>query len=159
MDIKCYCNGNKLIRVFLGEDSLENKISGHEKLNRCEKLKSMLLNSYNGETVDFSENIDWNLLNLTDFEKKVLIETFKIPKGQVKTYKEIGDAIGSKAYRAVGNALNKNPIAIAIPCHRVVGSNMDLTGFRGGISVKKQMLINEGIKIKNNKILKDCPVI
>ncbi|MCL2156482.1 MAG: MGMT family protein [Methanobrevibacter sp.] len=77
-----------------------------------------------------------------------------IAKGQVKTYKEIGDAIDSKGYRAVGNALNKNPIAIIVPCHRVIGSNMKLTGFRGGLDMKKEMLENEGIKIKKDKVIR-----
>ena len=55
---------------------------------------------------------------------------------KVKTYKEIGQNINSKAYRAIGNALNKNPIPIIIPCHRVIGSNKTLTGFKSGLKIK-----------------------
>ena len=57
----------------------------------------------------------------------------------------------TKAYRAVGTALNKNPFA-KVPCHRVVGSNGHLVGFASGLKKKAQLLRKEGIKIKNNKI-------
>jgi methylated-DNA-[protein]-cysteine S-methyltransferase len=56
------------------------------------------------------------------------------------------------AYRAVGNALLRNPYAPIVPCHRVVNSNGDIGGFGGGIKKKKQLLRKEGIKIKDDKI-------
>lgn len=93
------------------------------------------------------------MLNITDFEKQVYMATMNIPKGQVRSYKEIGDSIGSKGYRTVGNALNKNPIAIIVPCHRVIGSNKKLIGFTAGLDLKKEVLNNEGIEIKNDKII------
>ena len=78
----------------------------------------------------------------TEFQKKVWAELIKIPYGKTRTYKEIALSIGSpKAVRAVGNANNKNPIAIIIPCHRVIGSNGKLIGYRGGLD-KKQKLLN-----------------
>ncbi len=78
----------------------------------------------------------------SDFQKKVWSELIKIPFGEVRTYKEIASAIGnSNASRAVGHANNKNPIAIIIPCHRVIGTNGKLTGYAGGID-KKQKLLN-----------------
>jgi methylated-DNA-[protein]-cysteine S-methyltransferase len=76
----------------------------------------------------------------------------KVPKGKVTTYKEIARAFKSKAYRAVGNAMNKNPYAPRIPCHRVVKSNGEVGGFASGIKKKIEMLRKEGIEIKNNKI-------
>jgi len=155
--ITAYCKDNKVMKVFLGKKDIfleSGEKQEKEGLIRCEDVEKLLKNSFEGENVDFSKYIDLDMLGVTDFEKKVYIETMNIPKGQVKTYKEIGDAIGSKGYRAVGNALNKNPIAIIIPCHRVIGSNMKLTGFRGGLDMKKEMLINEGIKIKKEKVIK-----
>jgi methylated-DNA-[protein]-cysteine S-methyltransferase len=65
----------------------------------------------------------------------------QIPFGQVRSYKQIAETIGSpKAVRAVGNANGNNPIAIFIPCHRVVGSNGALTGFGGGLDAKRYLL-------------------
>ena len=80
-------------------------------------------------------------VNGTDFQKSVWDALAKIPYGTVKTYGTIAKEIGSvKASRAVGGACNKNPIAIVIPCHRVVGSNGNLTGFAGGLTVKETLL-------------------
>jgi len=65
----------------------------------------------------------------------------KIPYGETKTYKEIAKMINSpEACRAVGNANNKNPIPIIIPCHRVVGTNGKLVGYAGGLTIKKKLL-------------------
>jgi methylated-DNA-[protein]-cysteine S-methyltransferase len=155
--ITAYCKDNKVMKVFLGKKDIfldsEEKLK-KEGLIRCESLEKLLEDSFKGENVDFSKYLDLDLFKITDFEKKVYIETMNIPKGQVKTYKEIGEAIGSKGYRAVGNALNKNPIAIIVPCHRVIGSNMKLTGFRGGLDMKKEMLTNEGVKVKREKVIR-----
>ena len=80
-------------------------------------------------------------VNGTDFQKSVWDALAKIPYGTVKTYGTIAKEIGLvKASRAVGGACNKNPIAIVIPCHRVVGSNGNLTGFAGGLTVKETLL-------------------
>ena len=77
----------------------------------------------------------------TPFQKKVWEELKKIPYGQTATYKEIAKGIDNeKACRAVGMANNKNPIAIIIPCHRVIGSNGSLTGYAGGLTVKNKLL-------------------
>ncbi|VVB82892.1 Methylated-DNA--protein-cysteine methyltransferase [uncultured archaeon] len=76
----------------------------------------------------------------------------KVPKGKVTTYKEIARALGSKAYRAVGTAMNKNPYAPIVPCHRVINSNGELGGFASGLKNKIKILKSEGIEIKNNKI-------
>ncbi len=77
----------------------------------------------------------------TDFQKKVWKELQKIPYGQTRTYKEVASLIGNiNAARAVGNANNRNPIAIIIPCHRVIGSNKKLTGYAGGLDKKANLL-------------------
>jgi methylated-DNA-[protein]-cysteine S-methyltransferase len=80
------------------------------------------------------------------FNQKVWAITARIPKGKVVTYGDIARALGGKAYRAVGNALNCNPYAPAVPCHRVVGSDGSLTGFAAGVEKKKRMLKAEGIR-------------
>lgn len=77
----------------------------------------------------------------------------KVPKGKVTTYKEIARALKSKAYRAVGNAMNKNPYSPKVPCHRVIKSNGEVGGFASGTKKKIEMLRKEGIVIKNNKVV------
>lgn len=156
-EIEAYCKNKKVIRVYLGGKdtcSEEEKIAFEkEKSFKCEDLEILLKKSWMGNDVDFSQYIDWDILNITNFEKKVYIATMNIPKGQIRSYKEIGDMIGSRGYRAVGNALNKNPIAIIVPCHRVVGSNKKLIGFTAGLDLKKEVLNNEGIKIEKDTII------
>ena len=81
----------------------------------------------------------------------------QVPKGKVTTYKEIANALNTSAYRAVGNAMRNNPYAPKTPCHRCVGSNGTLGGFRGKttgfeIDDKVKMLTEEGIDIRNGKI-------
>lgn len=87
------------------------------------------------------------------FNQKVWALTSRIPKGQVTTYASIARQLGTRAYRAVGNALNRNPYSPAVPCHRVVGSDGKLTGFAGGLAKKQRMLQKEGIAIANGKVL------
>jgi len=83
----------------------------------------------------------------TTFMKEVWAELCKISYGKTASYKEVAQNIGSpKAARAVGLANNRNPIPIFIPCHRVIGANGALTGYRGGIEMKKILLELEGIK-------------
>ena len=76
----------------------------------------------------------------------------RVPKGKVTTYKEIAKKLKTKAYRAVGNAMNKNPYAPQVPCHRVINSNGNIGGFNSGVHNKIKLLEKEGIEIKNNKI-------
>jgi methylated-DNA-[protein]-cysteine S-methyltransferase len=87
------------------------------------------------------------------FNEKVWALTARIPKGKVTTYGEIASALGTKAYRAVGNALNRNPYAPAVPCHRVVGSDRSLTGFAHGVSTKARMLVAEGVEVKHGRVV------
>ena len=85
------------------------------------------------------------------FAEKVYSLCRKIPKGKVTTYKIIAEKLKTKAYRAVGNALNKNK-SKQVPCHRVIKSNLQIGGFAKGTKKKIQMLKKEGIVIKNNKV-------
>ena len=87
-------------------------------------------------------------VNSTPFQMQVWHALQSIPYGQIMTYKDIANLIGNKkASRAVGMANNKNPIIIIIPCHRVIGANKNLTGYSGGLEIKKKLLEIEGIKI------------
>ncbi len=84
------------------------------------------------------------------FNQKVWALTARVPAGQVCTYADIARALGTSAYRAVGNAMNRNPYAPAVPCHRVVGSDGSLTGFAGGLPKKRQLLQGEGVRCRPN---------
>ena len=95
------------------------------------------------------------------FNQKVWNTCKKIPSGKISTYKEIANQLNSKAYRAVGTALNKNPYGYnnklidkfeLVPCHRVINSNGHIGGFAHGSNKKTVLLKKEGIKIKNNTI-------
>ena len=76
----------------------------------------------------------------------------RVPNGKVTTYKALAKVLGTKAYRAVGTAMNKNPYAPEVPCHRVVKSNGEVGKFAHGTKKKNEMLKREGIPIKGGKI-------
>jgi methylated-DNA-[protein]-cysteine S-methyltransferase len=81
----------------------------------------------------------------TEFQMQVLGALQKIPFGEIRSYKDIAQAIDRpKAMRAVGAANGRNPIPIIIPCHRVVGADGSLTGFGGGVDTKAFLLRLEG---------------
>lgn len=90
-----------------------------------------------------------------DFNQKVWALTARIPEGRVTTYSQIAHALGTRAYRAVGNALRKNPYAPQVPCHRVVGSTGRLTGFAGGLARKRELLESEGIAVTADRVSVD----
>ncbi len=79
----------------------------------------------------------------TPFQKAVWQALYNfIPYGTTKSYKDIANKIGNpKAVRAVGGAVNKNPLSIVVPCHRVIGANGQMVGYNGGLD-KKEFLLN-----------------
>lgn len=78
----------------------------------------------------------------------------KIPKGKVTTHKAIGDKLGTKAYRAIGQILKNNPNAPTVPCHRVIRSDGSVGGYLGKKTKEKiEILKSEGIKIENGKVV------
>ena len=80
----------------------------------------------------------------TAFQEKVWAALREIPYGETRSYRDIAEAIGHpKAYRAVGMANNANPLFIIIPCHRVIGADGSLTGYGGGLPMKKALLMLE----------------
>ena len=85
---------------------------------------------------------------------KVYRKLLEVPKGKVTTYGELGKAVGLKnGQRAIGMIMKKNPFPVIVPCHRVVKSNGKIGGYTYGERVKSRMLANEGIKIKDRKII------
>ena len=93
------------------------------------------------------------LKHKTQFEIEVLVATYRIPKGKVSTYKRIAKKIGRpKAYRAVANALHKNPLWPVVPCHRVVSSDGAFSGPKKDAEGRRNSIIKEGIPIENGKV-------
>ena len=97
---------------------------------------------------------------IKSFNEKIYSILKKVPKGKITTYKALAEAAGTKAYRAVGQAMRCNPYAPVVPCHRVVKSTGEIGGFSGSINpnseeVKRKitMLEKEGVKIKNKRIV------
>ncbi len=96
-----------------------------------------------GKRLDFDLRVD--LSDVAGFSRKVLRETARIPVGKVLTYTEVAARAGNpRASRAAGNALHHNPVAIVVPCHRVLRSDGSLGGYGGGLHVKEWLLEHEG---------------
>jgi O-6-methylguanine DNA methyltransferase len=89
----------------------------------------------------------------TEFEKKVLVATFRIPTGKVSTYKRIAEKAGyPRAYRAVANALHRNPLAPIVPCHRVVRSDGKFGGEGKDAESRRKLVGQEGVPLKNDSV-------
>ncbi len=113
------------------------------------RVGQALLNVFLGGDWDPEINFAYPV-DLPKFTKRVLEETRKIPKGSVATYGEIAELAGSPGgARAVGNAMNKNPLGVIVPCHRVIKSNG-----RVGFSLVWEMLEREGVKFRRGRVVR-----
>lgn len=84
----------------------------------------------------------------TDFQRMVWTALRAIPAGETRTYGQLAAAIGApKAVRAAGLANGQNPVAVIVPCHRVIGANGTLTGYAGGLERKRWLLRHEGVAV------------
>lgn len=146
--INYFCYDTEIGRTKISEK--DEKIIGlvfsdYKKEDEIEKETDAIRKTYlqlkeylSGKRKNFDIEIE---MIGTEFQKKVWKELLNIPYGETRSYKDIAIAIGNeKACRAVGNANNKNPIAIIVPCHRVVGSNGSMTGYAGGLDIKEKLL-------------------
>ena len=127
-------------------DSLANKLSPRmlEAPARLDDVRRELDEYFEGRRRDFDLRIDWSLAS--EFTRRILKATAAIPFGQTSTYGKVAARAGNpKASRAAGRALGSNPIPIVVPCHRVVGTNGQLTGYTGGLHRKIALLQIEGI--------------
>ena len=121
-----------IVSLCLGEPD-------HPSTSPVSKLASTQLQEYFAKT---RKNFTFPIrLKGTSFQLSVWNALTGIPYGQTVTYKDIARAIGNEtAVRAVDMACNRNPIWIAVPCHRVIGANRKLTGYAGGLSMKDALL-------------------
>ena len=138
---------NMITNLYFEKDKIVDQFIFNET-DLIKKAHLELIEYLNKEREEFDLPIK---LSGTIFEQQVYNELLKVPYGQVTTYQEIASNIKKdKAYRAVGNANHKNPIPIFIPCHRVIGKDDKFGGYRGGIELKKYLLILE--KLDKDKI-------
>lgn len=128
---------NSLIEISFND----NLVSRNTEIKETElilKVKSQLEEYFSGKRKTFDLPLN---PQGTEFQKRVWQALTKIPYGETCCYKDIAIAIGNpKASRAIGMANNKNPIPIIIPCHRVIGKNGNLTGYAGGLDIKRKLL-------------------
>jgi len=116
---------------------------------RVAEAKSQLEEYFAGHRREFTVPLD---LRGTEFRKRCWQELVRIPYGQTRTYAEIARSVGSPAgFRAVGQANHYNPIAIIVPCHRVLASGKRLGGYGGGLSVKALLLRLEGADFRDEE--------
>ena len=147
-NLKLVCSEDALVAVLW-----EKEKSGRVKLPKMESSPEhpLLLETENQLEEYFTgirKSFDLPLNPIgTDFQKKVWTELQLISYGNTTTYGDIAERIGSpQSARAIGAANGKNPLSIIVPCHRVIGSDGDLTGFAGGIASKEKLLSIEKIK-------------
>ena len=118
-----------------------DKKGSAESLAHAMEAKKQISAYFSGKNKTFSLNLD---TNGTEFQRKVWNALRSIPFGETRSYGQIADAIGVPGgARAVGLANNRNPLAIVVPCHRVIGANGQLTGYRGGLEIKRWLLNHE----------------
>ena len=109
-------------------------------------ITEWLTSYFAGEKVAFKADIPLDLIG-TAFQQQVWTELGRVPYGETRTYGDVASAIGRpSAVRAVGAANGANPIPILLPCHRIIGANRKLTGFRGGLDMKRRLLDIEQIE-------------
>ena len=136
-------SGRKLAKLsFLAQRRLEDEISPDWQLNdeQFAEVRAQLDEYFQGSRTRFDVSLDIADPS-SSFSHAVWHELSKIPYGETRSYRDIAERIGRpKAFRAVGQANHRNPIAIVIPCHRVIGSDGSLTGFGGGLGTKEYLL-------------------
>jgi methylated-DNA-[protein]-cysteine S-methyltransferase len=123
-------------------------ISWRESRDETKAVRSQLEEYFAGKRRDFTVPLD---LRGTDFQKRCWEELLRIPFGEIRSYAEIARAVGRpNAYRAVGQANHYNPIAIVVPCHRVLAAGTMLGGYGGGLATKAFLLRLEGAEFQDD---------
>jgi methylated-DNA-[protein]-cysteine S-methyltransferase len=127
-----------LARIEFGVEDRQSCLSGQARSPVLHDAIRQLAEFFDGQRTTFDVKL---ALRGTPFQLGVWRELLRIPYGETRSYAQIAKAIGRPAaIRAVGAANGANPIPIIVPCHRVIGSNGSLTGFGGGIDVKRWLL-------------------
>ena len=126
--------------LFVNEEVVTNVEVSSSVIKKC---ILQLEEYFSGKRTEFELHLN---IKATKFQEKVWRELLLIPFGKTRNYMQQAKALGDiKAIRAVASANGKNPIAIIIPCHRIIGSDGSLTGYAGGLHRKKWLLEHEGV--------------
>jgi methylated-DNA-[protein]-cysteine S-methyltransferase len=134
---------NHLIELVFIEDSVSTFPENEVLL----ATKTQLDEYFTGKRKDFTIALK---PKGTEFQQKVWQELLLIPYGITISYQEVANRLGDpKCIRAAATANGKNPLAIIIPCHRVIGAGGEMTGYAGGIQRKKDLLALEGAEVMN----------
>jgi len=129
--------------TFLEELGRKIEIEPEYRPGKLDDLSLWLDDYFNGDRSTYTEPFD---MRGTPFQRRVWGEISKIPYGRLTSYGLIANSMGKpNAARAVGNAVGHNPLAIVVPCHRVVWSNGGIGGFGGGLDRKRFLLNLEGV--------------
>ena len=124
------------------EDELARQFGVRVLRSPLDEVRRELDEYFEGERREFDLRVD---LRVAPFQDAVLRELARVPYGTTETYGALAAKAGRPgAARAVGTVMNRNPIPIVLPCHRVVGANGSLTGYAGGLDVKRRLLQLEG---------------
>jgi methylated-DNA-[protein]-cysteine S-methyltransferase len=125
-----------------GDESLARAFGARVLRAPLDDVRRELDEYFDGRRRDFDLALD---LRVAPFHESVLRELARVPYGRLETYGGLAAKVGRpRAARAVGGVMNRNPIPIVLPCHRIVGANGSLTGYAGGLHVKRALLELEG---------------
>jgi methylated-DNA-[protein]-cysteine S-methyltransferase len=144
--------GEVLVAVSLGGrswvDRLAHQLGAHlREGDGCSRAGSQIREYLEGHRREFELRL---LPHGSEFELQAWAVLRAIPFGETRSYAEQARAMAAPgAARAVGRANGRNPIPIVIPCHRVIGSDGSLTGFAGGLALKRWLLAHEGVRLPN----------
>ena len=141
--------GLRRLSYVRGEDDFLRKLLEEypdrpiERSAALDAVRRELDRYFSGRRLEFEAKVD--LSDVTPFQRRVLQETAKVPAGRYTTYTQVAARAGRpKAARAAGNALHDNPVAIIVPCHRVLRGDGSLGGYGGGLPAKEWLLRHEG---------------
>ena len=149
-DLHVAATGRGLCRISYQGDDLEDRLAhgfGVRVLRSpLDEVRRELDEYFEGRRREFDLPLD---LRVAEFPAAVLHELARVPYGQTDTYGKLAARAGRpRAARAVGTIMYRNPIPIVLPCHRIVGANGALTGYAGGLEVKRRLLELEGAMFK-----------
>lgn len=133
-------------RNWIGKIAPGAEPEANEQAIKQTGMMDWLISYFEGERIAYTEDIPLDLIG-TEFQQQVWKALGRVPYGETRTYGDIAAVIGRpSAVRAVGAANGANPIPLLLPCHRIIGANRKLTGFRGGLELKRRLLNMEQIQ-------------
>ena len=122
------------------------------KYTNIQALQNLILSYLSGKNVNLFDEIKDLKIDLgvkkkfpTEFSNRVINNLVNLDRGEITTYSELGSRMASKAYRAIGNILRRNPLPLIIPCHRVIKKNGDIGGFMGESDRSWQRSLKKGL--------------